>query len=88
MVHQDVVLRQPKHASAEHRVDWGTQMYFDGGSQRREGTGGYVIWDARGVLKAAVGCWYGTEAPTNNTAEVKALIEGLTFINATLQHHY
>ena len=44
-----MVLRQPEHASAEHRVDWDTQMYFDGGSQRREGTGGYVIWDVRGV---------------------------------------
>ena len=62
-------------------------MYFDGGSQLREGTGGYVIWDARGVLKASVGRWYGTEAPANNTAEVKALVEGLTFIHATLQHH-
>ena len=59
-------------------------MYFDGGSQRREGTGRYVIWDAQGVLRAPVGRWYGTEAPTNNTAEVKALFEGLTFIHATL----
>ena len=87
VVHRDVVLRQPEHASAEHRVDWGTQMYFDGGSQWRVCTSGYVIWDARGVLKASVGRWYGTEAPTNNTAEVKALVEGLTFIHATLQHH-
>ena len=68
-------------------MDWSTQMYFDGGSQQREGTGGYVIWDARRTLKASVGRWYGTEAPTNNTAEVKALVEGLTFIHATLQHH-
>ena len=87
VVHRDVVLQQPEHASAEQRVDWGIQMYFDGGSQWQEGTGGYAVWDARGVLKASVGHWYGTEAPANNTAEVKALKEGLTFIHATLQHH-
>ena len=87
VVHRDVVLQRPKHASADHRVNWGTQMYLDGGSQQREGTGGYVICNTRGVLKASVGRWYGTEAPTNNTAEVKALVEGLTFIHATLQHH-
>ena len=84
VVHREVVLRQSKHALAEQRVDWATQMYFDEGSQQREGTGLYVLWDARGVLKASVGRWYGTEAPTNNTAEVKALVEGLTFIHATL----
>ena len=84
MVHRDVVLRRPEHALTEHRVDWGTQLYFDGGSRRREGTGGYVVWDAWGMLRASVGRWYGTEAPTNNTAEVKALVEGLTFIHATL----
>ena len=39
------------------------------------------------MLKASVGRWYGTEALTNSTAEVKALVEGLTFIHATLQHH-
>ena len=39
------------------------------------------------MLRASVGRWYGTEAPTINTAEVKALVEGLTFIHATLQHH-
>ena len=59
-------------------------MYFDGGSRQREGTGGYVVWDARGMLQASVGRWYGAEAPTNNTAEVKALVEGLTFIHTTL----
>ena len=84
VVHRDVVLRRPEHASTEHRVDWGTQLYFDGGSRQREGTGGYVGWDARGTLRASVGRWYGAEAPTNNTAEVKALVEGLTFIHATL----
>ena len=84
VVHRDVVLRRPEHALTEHRMDWGTQLYFDGGSRRREGTGGYVVWDARGMLRASVGRWYGAEAPTNNTAEVKALVEGLTFIHATL----
>ena len=84
VVHRDVVLRQPKHAPIEHRVDWGTQTYFDGGSGRWEGTDGYVVWDAQGTLRASVGRWYGAEAPTNNTAEVKALVEGLTFIHATL----
>ena len=84
VVHRDVVLRRPEHASTERRMDWGTQLYFDGGSRQREGTGGYVVWDARGTLRASVGRWYGAEAPTNNTAEVKALVEGLTFIHTTL----
>lgn len=86
VVHREVVLRQPEHAPDEQRVDWGTQMYFDGGLQWREGAGGYVVWDAWGVLKASVVRWYGAEAPTNNTAEVKALVEGLIFIHATWQH--
>ena len=68
-------------------MDWGTQMYFDGGLQQREGTGGYVVWDAWGVVKASVGRWYGAEAPTNNTMEVKALVEGLTIIHTKLRHH-
>ena len=87
IVHRDVILRRPEHASAEQGVDWGTQLYFDGGSQQREGTGGYVVWDTRGALRASVGRWYGAEAPTNNTAEVRALVEGLTFVHTTLQHH-
>ena len=37
------------------------------------------------MLKPSVGRWYGTEAPTNNTAEVKALGEGLPTEKALLE---
>ena len=34
-----------------------------------------------GSLSAARGLWYGTEEPTNNTAELRALVDALEFLH-------
>lgn len=77
--HVAVTLQRPEHA-ARQPGGRGTQMFFDGGVQVRVGSGGYLVWDDAGMLLAARGCWFGAGAPTNNTAELRALVRALEFV--------
>ena len=46
--------------------------YFDGACKSKLGAGGYVVYDARGQVLSAAGCFFGENARTNNEAEIMA----------------
>ena len=77
----DQVLRSPGSTAPGHRVERGTQVYFDGSARGREGSGGYLVWGHTGLLLEAAGLWYGVGEPTNNTAELRALVDALAFVH-------
>ncbi len=54
--------------------------YFDGGSSQRRGSGGYVCFDTRGAVYVGMARWYDHECPTNNTAEMQALVDLLSHV--------
>lgn len=52
--------------------------HFDGGAAKKQGVGGHLCWDRSEKLLWAMGHWYGDESPTNNTAELRSLVDLLS----------
>ena len=48
--------------------------YFDGGVSAHQGVGGYVCFYKNGDLAFGQGAWLGEQCPTNNIAEIEALL--------------
>ena len=48
--------------------------YFDGGVSTRQGVGSYVCFDENSDLAFGQGAWLGGQCPTNNIAEMEALL--------------
>lgn len=57
-------------------------LQFDGGLQGKKGSGGFLVWGARGNLLHAAARWYGDGKKTNNEAELEALAEGIAWVRA------
>ena len=76
----DQVLCSPGSTAPGHRVERVTQAYFDGSALGHEGSGEYLVWGHTRLLLAASGLWYGVGEPTNNTAELHALVDALVFV--------
>lgn len=59
----------------EKKCTW--YLYFDGGCRiregRRHGAGGWVVAKPDGSIIVGSAVYFGTAAPTNNAAEVRAL---------------
>lgn len=59
------------------------QLYFDGGCRGKLGSGGYLaMW--HGVCLGGEGQWFGSDAPTNNVAEARAMLAGLRWVGSEL----
>ena len=83
----DIPIQRPTKAQAwtpESR-DRGMRLFFDGGCKNREGTGGYLLFDAHGECVGGEGRWYGKSAPTNNIAEAQAMVDALEFVGQRAQ---
>ena len=55
-------------------------MFFDGGCESRKGYGAFVAYDQNRKQIGGWGKYYGATCPTNNEAELSALLDGLTWI--------
>ncbi len=55
-------------------------MQFDGGTIKKLGVGGYLVWGPDGDLKIAQALWFGKERTTNNECELGALLEALKWV--------
>ena len=68
-------------------------MFFDGGARGRIGTSEFLVWANDGSLVVVRGLWYGSGEPTNNTAELRALVDVFEYVqvmelaNSTLYIH-
>ena len=72
--HQDVCWERLEHKESAPAWQSGTECYFDGGARRHEGSGGFWVWDKERLLVARA-IWYGVSKPTNNSAEMQALVD-------------
>ena len=72
--HQDVCWERLEHKESAPAWQSGTECYFDGGARRHEGSGGFWVWDKERLLVARA-VWYGASKPTNNSAEMQALVD-------------
>ena len=57
--------------------------YFDGGVSAHQGVGSYVCFDENGNLAFGQGAWFRERYPTNNVAEMEAL---LMLIQSLVEH--
>ena len=67
--HESITITKPgkKHLLEEPAPMPGTlTCFFDGGTMKRKGTGGYLIFSDTGKLIRGKACWLGDEAKTNN----------------------
>ena len=57
------------------------RAYFDGACQGHLGSGGCLVFNPEGRLLRAVSLYYGSEAPTNNTAEGNAMLDCVRLVD-------
>ena len=55
-------------------------LQFDGGTIRKLGVGGYLVWGPDGRLRAAQALWFGKERTTNNECELGALLSAMKWV--------
>ena len=60
--------------------------HFDGGCRHKLGVGGYLAWAPDGTCLGGRCEYYGSAAPTNNIAEVRAMLDLLTWLEAEGHH--
>jgi ribonuclease HI len=76
-------LKKPNQISIEklEEIPGGAYiLQFDGGTIRKLGVGGYLVWGPDGGLKTAQALWFGEERTTNNECELGALLEALKWV--------
>lgn len=60
-------------------------MTFDGGAAKKEGTGGFLVWNRDWELLHAAALWFGSDVPTVNKAEFRALLSGVRWLVDNVQ---
>jgi hypothetical protein len=83
MTHQTLKLKRPAQVSIEtlEEVPGGAYIVqFDGGTIKKLGVGGYLIWDPEGHLLVAQALWFGEDRTTNNECESESLLNALQWL--------
>lgn len=77
LVHEPVIIQKPAtrgNLPATLMKSPYVLAYFDGGAAKQCGVGGFIVWDASGVVRTAQGLYFGSAHSTNNGSEAAALV--------------